>query len=61
MELVGNPDNYDDRQIAALIPWLKHAAHKWGFPLTNICAHSELYSQRSDPGPLVMAEIRGRL
>lgn len=61
VELVGNPDDYTDAQITALVGWLRYEAQHWGFPLTNICAHSDLYSQRRDPGPMTMTEIRRRL
>jgi N-acetyl-anhydromuramyl-L-alanine amidase AmpD len=61
VELVGTPDNYTDAQFETVVRWIRDRAEAWDFPLTNICAHSDLYSQRSDPGQQAMQRIRGML
>jgi N-acetylmuramoyl-L-alanine amidase len=61
VELLGNPGDYTEAQYESAVWWIRQNSEEWGFPVTNICAHSDLYSQRSDPGPEAMAEIRRRL
>lgn len=60
-ELVGNPDDYEPIQLDVLVMWVKAKAKEHWFPQTNVCAHSDLYSQKDDPGPATMAKIREML
>jgi N-acetylmuramoyl-L-alanine amidase len=61
IELLGNPNDYTEAQYDSAAWWIRQNADEWGFPATNIIAHCELYTQKSDPGPGAMVEIRRRL
>jgi len=53
VELVGDTTTpYTDEQYASLVWWIRGKMQRHGFPSTNICAHSDLYRQRGDPGGL---------
>jgi N-acetyl-anhydromuramyl-L-alanine amidase AmpD len=61
LELLGNPGDYTEAQYDSAAWWIRQNADEWGFPATNIIEHRHLYSQRADPGPVAMSEIRRRL